>query len=212
MQEFGWRGSLIIFAALHLHTICVACLVNEKNNSSNSTNEKGMVIEKEKSATYNEIIAGLTTIKNTLFLISCLIFCFGLSIVSTHIAAYAQDLGFDRSFGDLLISVLGLCGIFGRICIGLIGQSGLISVPTVHGIAYMLAGVSISICAIWPTYYVILVAIGSYGFFYSSVGPTLSETAYVLVSPHVFSYAYGFSQFACGIGGVVGGPVAGKLN
>ena len=82
-----------------------------------------------------------------LTLINSWMFLFGLSVVFTHIAAYAESQGISPSLSRALVSVLGGAGLVGRI-----GLSGLSQIPctntfTLYIVAVALTGEIFSFCS-----------------------------------------------------------------
>ena len=54
--------------------------------------------------------------------INVLLYCFGLSIVYTHVAPYAVSVGLSASETNTLLSTLGFSNLLGRMLLGVIGK------------------------------------------------------------------------------------------
>ena len=51
-----------------------------------------------------------------------LLFCFGFSVLYTHIAAYAASIGLNITSRNTVFSALGISNILGRVLLGVIGE------------------------------------------------------------------------------------------
>ena len=51
-----------------------------------------------------------------------LLFCFGFSVLYTHVAAYAASIGLSVTQRNNIFSALGISNMFGRILLGFIGK------------------------------------------------------------------------------------------
>ena len=74
-----------------------------------------------------------------LTLINSWMFLFGLSVVFTHITAYAESQGTSPSLSRALVSVLGVAGLVGRI-----GLSGLGQITCTNTFALYIAAVALT--------------------------------------------------------------------
>ena len=74
-----------------------------------------------------------------LTLINSWMFLFGLSVVFTHIAAYAESQGSSPSLSRALVSVLGGAGLIGRI-----GLSGLSQIPCTNTFILYIVAVALT--------------------------------------------------------------------
>lgn len=74
-----------------------------------------------------------------LTLINSWMFLFRLSVVFTHIAAYAESQGISPSLSRALVSVLGGAGLVGRI-----GLSGLSQIPCTNTFVLYIVSVALT--------------------------------------------------------------------
>ena len=91
-----------------------AILYNEAEERQDQTElNKMLIITKE-----------VFTDSNFIFLsLNVLLFCFGLSVVFTHIVAYSASVGRNPNEINTILSALGISNLLGRILLGVIGNS-----------------------------------------------------------------------------------------
>ena len=79
-------------------------------------------------------------------LLNSLLFLFGLSVVFTHIAAYAESQGISASLGRALVSVIGGGALIGKIGLGVLSQMPCTNTFVLYIVAVALTGKS---CRPW---------------------------------------------------------------
>ena len=107
--------------------------INNLNNHQ-SKNDGKMILNMKQKTT-----ALLCNVNLTLTLINSAMFLFGLSVVFTHIAAYAESQGVSPSLGRALVSVLGGAGLAGRI-----GLSAMSNIPCTNTFGLYIAAVALT--------------------------------------------------------------------
>ena len=73
-------------------------------------------------------------------LLNSLLFLFGLSVVFTHIAAYAESQGISASLGRALVSVIGGGALIGKIGLGVLSQIPCTDTFVLYTVAVALTG------------------------------------------------------------------------
>ena len=79
-------------------------------------------------------------------LLNSLMFLFGLSVVFTHIAAYAESQGISASLGRALVSVIGGGALTGKIGLGILSQIPCTNTFVLYIVAVALTGKP---CRLW---------------------------------------------------------------
>lgn len=142
-----------------------------------------------------------------------LLFCFGQSVVYTHIASYATNCGFNSTLCSSFISIVGITNLVGRIGLGLIAQHPSISdhVNTLFILCYMTAGLWTVFYCLWNIYVIMAINMALLGMSMAAFGPLLSEVVCRTVGVHKFAEGYGFLMVSMAMGTLLGAPSAGWL-
>ena len=143
--------------------------------------------------------------------INIILFCFGQSIVFTHIAAFAISKGFTQLQSSSLISVIGVSNTIGRIILGIIANIPQVSVNLLHIVLIAMCGLFTLCCTFWQQYYALVSLMTLLGIALSEYGPVLCEVAVGIIGVPDFAYGYGFLLVSMAIGTLLGAPLAGKL-
>ena len=205
LSKFSWDGTLLICAALHLHSIPAALLIPSKApidviDKGSSSSKKG----------WKQV--SLSFLKNKGFILLCFnnfMFCLGLFVVYTHMASYARSLGQTKFFASLLISLTGIASLLGRL--GLAGsiQLKILSSPSVYGLSFFISGLGTIISGFWTSKAGVIVTTSLFGFFSSSYGCVSPEVACYIVGVQDLNRAYGLQMLASSVGIILGAPIAG---
>ena len=219
LHTFAWRGALIMCAGLNLHVIILAMLIPQDaakcEPESSSATDKTVIRDKSSSSNTSKWrhTLHLHIFQNSIYLtlcLNCLLFNFGMSVVYTHISAYAHSLKLGQNVADILISLLGLTNLIGRIGLGVIGQFDFVNVPVLFLISYLTAGLGIIVCGLWTSLPGVATSTSVFGFFSAAYGPLLSEVTCIVCGVDEFNHAYGYLMVFMAIGTVLGAPVAGN--
>ncbi len=65
---------------------------------------------------------------------------------------------------------------------------------------------------LWTKSSVLMISTGVLGFFIASFGPTHAEVGVLITTNKFFNIAYGYVQVVCGVGLLLGPPVAGEAG
>ena len=156
---------------------------------------------------------GLDIFSNVTFILLCIntfLFCFAISVMYTHIAAYAASLHMNQSSRDLLLSCIGFTNLIGRVALGSAAQFLPVHATWLFIISYFLAGVGVLFCALWMTFPGLMISVCTFGFFSAGFGPLLAEVTCLTVGVMKFTLAYGYLMVFMAVGTIIGAPVAGK--
>ncbi len=142
--------------------------------------------------------------------LNCSLFTFGMSVVYTHISAYAHSMQLGMHSGDVMISALGVANLLGRIGLGIFGQLDFVDVPLLFMASYFIAGLAIVVCGMWITLPGVAISVITFGFFSGAFGPLLSEVACIIVGVARFNHGYGYLMLFMALGTALGAPAAGE--
>ena len=113
IQHFGWRGALLISSGI-IAQICVAatCIfpIQQHNACNNNTSPTKSNIKRSNhfiSQTKEILLNGSFVLHSA----STFLLLFTASVVYTHIAAYAESVGFNPNWTSLLITVVGAAAL-----------------------------------------------------------------------------------------------------
>ena len=98
---------------------------NGKITNDNEPKKTGLINQSVTSMTLS-IFSNLHFI---LLMLNTFMFLFGTAVVFTHIMAFAESEGISASFGNMMVSALGLFSILGRV-----GLSSLSQLPRINTI------------------------------------------------------------------------------
>ncbi|XP_078573980.1 monocarboxylate transporter 13-like [Branchiostoma floridae x Branchiostoma japonicum] len=223
IDEFGWRGALLIVSGLLLNGCIFGALLRpihlkedrkeEEVDIQSNTDQK----PKKNMHLFCQKITktfDVTLLKHRPFLLYCVSLfgtLLGNSMIFVHFVANAQDLGVDKTPAAFLLSILGISEAVSRVLNGWLSDREMIS----KVYYYMVGLTGLAICNIVipfaRSYAVLVVCAVLYGFF--------SGIFYALIAVLVRKYV-GASRISCGLGWafvfegaafLLGAPVAGWL-
>ena len=233
ISAYTWRGALLITSALTMN-ICVCgfiiritnCIPSEEVLKQDVYVNDILVTDANFPATENSIQEKAALDKesdskekhsmwtNPIYWclhINIILFCFGQSIVFTHIAAFAISKGFTQLQSSSLISVLGVSNTTGRILLGIVATIPRVNVNILHIVLIILSGLFTLCCTFWQQYYALVSLLTLLGIALSEYGPVLCEVTVNIVGVPKFARGYGFLLVSMAIGTLLGAPLAGKL-
>ena len=145
-----------------------------------------------------------------LIAVNTFLFCFGMSVMYTHISAYAASVDLPVAARDSLLSSIGFTNLIGRVILGLAAQFLPLDATWLFIGSYFLAGLGIAFCALWTSFPGLLVCVCTFGFFSAGFGPLLTEVTCLSVGVMKFSMAYGYLMVFMAAGTMIGAPIAGE--
>ena len=213
IDEYGWRGALFITSALTLHTCAVGGLIrplpSQPAKKDVSTNLKDEDALKPRQKFLR--LKMLRKYDYWVLQLNCLLFCFGLSVVFTHISAFAASaLRYPPENCNILISVMGLSNLVGRIALGALLSVSFINAHVLFSTCYALCGVAAFMLTLFKTFLGSLVSTCIFGFCFAAYGPVLTEVVLLTVSIEYYPSAYGILLLPQALGTLLGAPIAGR--
>lgn len=116
ISSFGWSDTLIFFSAAMLIVPILA--IPLMGNSSSSA-----VAKQEYSQTAGQALQEALATRSYILLVAGFFVCgFHVAFIAAHFPAYINDLGIDKKWAVIAISVIGGVNIIGAIGAGIIGQ------------------------------------------------------------------------------------------
>ena len=193
----------------------------EHAKDTNSTKQQLIHLGKGLEQTEHQLINPETQTNTKIYIknyhywlihINCLLFCFGQSLILTHIIAYGESVSLPANKAAALISGMGLSNIAGRILLGALASIKSINLIALFALCYTLAGVSVYLCTLWSEFAFLLSLMLVFGVVTAAYGPVLSEVCFRVAKAEHFASAYGWLLVAMGLGSLLGAPIAGTVN
>ncbi|XP_066288597.1 monocarboxylate transporter 12-like isoform X2 [Branchiostoma lanceolatum] len=224
IDEFGWRGALLIVAGILLNGCVFGALFRpihlkedsreehverEKQNScSDPKQSKGVASLRQIMETFD-----VTLLKHRPFLLygtSLLGTVLGMSIIYVHLVAHAQILGVEKTQAAFLLSIMGVSDAISRPINGWLSDRGMISKVYYYTIG--ITGLAISTTAIpfGTTYAGLVVCMVFYGFFSGVFHPLIAVLVRKYSGVSRISGGLGWTFVFQGVAFLLGPPVAGK--
>lgn len=200
IMRYGWEGSLLILGGLVLNVCACGALLRtpptkRKNDNKKKTNFK--------------------LLKNwnlSLFLLHQILFTTAVSVVYIHITAMIESLtGVSRTKSSLSLTVIGITNFSGRIIHGAIGGLKTVNVMSQYLTSYAVCGCALFIFPHVPYYPALLFICGVFGFLTAPYAALTQLIIVEYVGVENLNFIYGLFLFCCGVGLMVGAPVAGVL-
>jgi predicted MFS family arabinose efflux permease len=202
ITHFGWEGSMLILGGIALN-ICICGALLRPQTPAIKTKP-----DKKKKLNFK-------ILKNsnlTLFLLHQILFTAASSVVYIHITAVIETLtGVSRTKSSLALTVIGISNFIGRIVHGAIGDLKSVNVISQYLTSYTILGCALIIFPNVPFYPTLIVIGGIFGFLSA---PYASLTQLIIVGYagiENLKFVYGLFLFNCGIGLMIGAPIAGLL-
>ena len=219
LDHYGWRGALLITSALTFNvvalggmlspTMCIAAPSTDSNENLVRVKEKKRQSELQMWATKLDIFRNLDYL---LIHVNTVLFCFGLSVVFTHISAYSETKGLTFWEATSLISAQGICNLCGRVLLGFLSHDPRVNIRVLHIVCYFLSGLGVALCTVLTSYAGLLTCMCVFGTFSAAYGPVLTEVINDVVGLERFSFGYGFLMISMATGTLIGAPSAGRIN
>ncbi len=207
MDIYGWRSALLVSSGISLNACVCGILIGKapsKTDSGDNTSDPKQVATKPKSVRNLFVQCNYWSLHMHTFLLH-----FSLSILGTHIIAYAQHNGHSQWLTSSLLSAIGISGLVGRILHGIVIHSPRVNTKVYYLVCCVIVTLSVLAIVLWTDAVAIMIAVVMTGFFFSAKGPVFCEVALQLYGQEHFAYAFGFLSFSSGAGYVFGAPCAG---
>jgi predicted MFS family arabinose efflux permease len=201
IETYGWQGSLLILGGMCLNICVCGALLRPPETKTTTDRKVGM----------NWKV--LRNVNFTLHLVHQVFFTIGLSVVYVHITALIEVLtGASRSQSSVVLIIAGISSFVGRIIHGTIAGIKSVNVVSQYLLSYTILGLSLLVVPSLPYYPVLLVFGGIFGALGSAPYGTLNQIIIIKYAGiENLKFGYGLLLFMCGVGGIVGAPIAGFL-
>ena len=229
ISRYNWRGALLITSALTLN-VCVLGLIIRSLNRMDGTNKSIHDVEYAKVKQIPDVTGKEKYTKSQLDVtvkhrcpaifqnpmlwcihINIILFCFGQSIVFTHVAAFAVSHGFSQLTSSSFISVLGITGVIGRLLLGVLCNFSCINAHILYVGLNSVAAICILGYTVWKVYFSMATMLAIAGIAFATYGPVLCEISIYVFGIDGFARGYGFLLLSMAIGTFLGAPVAGQM-
>ena len=208
---YGWRGTMLLMGGVLLHTCVFGSIMWPKNKDKISA-QTSSNSDAPNSLTELDILNSLRV--NWRFLVLCIsnfAFAFGFSIFSTHMPEYSRrDIGLNEFQMSVLVSCTGVANLAFRLLQGALLDLPCVDSQIIFTISYAGLGVVIACLPFAGTYVWMIFFCILFGAMFAAYGPALSEITLLYTGKEMFVSGYGYMTLVCGVGGVIGAPVAGN--
>ena len=199
IESSGWKLAYVNLAIIYIFiSFPIAFLIKESPWRINARNQEE---EEERSfpLSEKEVVAWIS--------IAVIFCCICMSIPIMHLVPLLTDKGFSLEFATSVLMILMICGAFGRILGGMLGDY----IGALPG--YILMSLGQTVFVVWfphlisPTLIYIMAAL--FGFTYSGVMSSILVCTRVMVSAKFGARAMSLTSFfgwiGMGLGGFLGG-------
>ena len=199
IESSGWKLAYVNLAVIYIFiSFPIAFLIKESPWRINARNQEE---EEERSfpLSEKEVVAWIS--------VAVIFCCICMSIPIMHLVPLLTDKGFSLEFATSVLMILMICGAFGRILGGMLGDY----IGALPG--YILMSLGQTVFVVWfphlisPTLIYIMAAL--FGFTYSGVMSSILVCTRVMVSAKFGARAMSLTSFfgwiGMGLGGFLGG-------
>ena len=199
IESSGWKLAYVNLAVIYIFiSFPIAFLIKESPWRINARNQEE---EEERSfpLSEREVVAWIS--------VAVIFCCICMSIPIMHLVPLLTDKGFSLEFATSVLMILMICGAFGRILGGMLGDY----IGALPG--YILMSLGQTVFVVWfphlisPTLIYIMAAL--FGFTYSGVMSSILVCTRVMVSAKFGARAMSLTSFfgwiGMGLGGFLGG-------
>ena len=222
----------MITSAIAMHTCAIAllvgilCTLNKRTETRVVTKLSAKQIESQMDLNANMTNISLEieldysdnkekqyfcSLKYLILHLNMILYCFGQSVIYTHIASYAHHKGHELVDSSYLISIIGISNVIGRILLGLVAQHPFVNITLLYASCYILSGVCCYGYCLWTSYVTMASLMALLGFTLAAFGPLLSEIVCTTVGVNNFASAYGYLLISMAFGTLLGAPSAGWM-
>eukprot|EP00058_Branchiostoma_floridae_P007655 XP_002593143.1 hypothetical protein BRAFLDRAFT_209793 [Branchiostoma floridae] len=204
IDEFGWRGALLIVAGLMLNGCVCGALMRPIHLAEDQT------IDRKAQSSGDQELPMVHHRPFLVFSVSMFAMQLGNSVVSVHLVAHAQNLGVEKTSAAFLLSIMGVSEIFSRPLNGWLSDRGKISKVYYYMIG--VTGMAIANLAIpfASSYTGLVVCMVLYGLFSGIVFPLIAVLVCSYSGASRISSGLGWNFVFQGAAFLLGPPVAGK--
>ncbi|XP_078586111.1 monocarboxylate transporter 2-like [Branchiostoma floridae x Branchiostoma japonicum] len=232
MDEFGWKGALLIIGGIMLHMVVAGALIRPleaykdrtgpKKPGNSRMNDSDSVLE---TGTANKCYAAATNFLKSfwtqmdfkvilvpgmaLFLTSLFIVQFNLIVPALYIVPRAKQLQIEDYIAASLLSVSSIADVVSRLAVGAIPDSQRFGRLDQYGLSLCLLGISNLLCPLAKTYPALVAYCIAHGAFFGAFFPMVLTCLAELVGPKRLPSAIGIVMSIQGLASLAGPPFAG---
>jgi predicted MFS family arabinose efflux permease len=210
VRIYGWNGSILILGGLGLNVCVCGALLRTHSTPEAKSPPIGTGRLRRRSS-----VVKVSLLKNPSFLLFIFhqtLFTIGSSVVYVHVSAVIEILtGEERFHCQLALTMIGVANFFGRIIQGGLGGLKCVNVMTQYLVSYVVVGCVILTFPSVPYFPVLLFLCGVFGFCTAPYATLVQLIAVKIAGLHNLKVAYSMFLFMCGIGLLLGAPIAGVL-
>lgn len=204
IDNFGWRGALLVYAVLLVLAIPLAFLLRTEPNATGPVSDTPR-------ATLAQTLAHAFSHRSYILLVLGFFTCgFQLAFITVHLPAYLKDAGLNPSIGGWVVAFIGLFNIIGSLSSGWLCNR----MPKRYllAIIYALRSLAILILIALPVTPASALFFGAFmGLLWLSTVPPTSSLVAIMFGTRDMAMLYGFVFFSHQVGGFLGVWLGGLL-
>ncbi|XP_033756573.1 monocarboxylate transporter 14-like isoform X2 [Pecten maximus] len=218
-ETYGNSGVFFIISGIALHQALFGSLFfpskleteRKQIRHQNSINKKS----KNRFAILRTIVHSFAILRELSLLCFCLSMffaCVGIYLVYVHFPRYTIEMGSTPLNASFLMSVSGLCNCISRVLAGMAANSESINENVMYFGTFGLLGISTLLLPLYAYTYGGQLAFAVFLGLYSGCCYSIINTLIIqLVGIEELATGFGICMFFCGIGSVIGPPLAGAI-
>ncbi|XP_060083566.1 monocarboxylate transporter 9-like [Ylistrum balloti] len=218
-ETYGNRGVFLIISGIALHQALFGCLFFPSKLESERKqirNQKSIDKKSENRfvllSTICHSFAILRKLSLLCFCMSMFFACVGIYLVYVHFPRYAIEMGSTPLNASILMAISGLCNCAGRVLAGMAANSDSIDENLMYFGCFGLLGLSTLLFPLYGLTYGGQLAFAVFLGLYSGCCYSIINTLIIqLVGIEELATGFGICMFLCGIGSIVGPPLAGAI-
>ncbi|CAH1783888.1 unnamed protein product [Owenia fusiformis] len=228
---FGWRGCMLILAAITFNICVCGAIMRPKNISDDPTRrmkddmhddiEYKSVAEATDDTTVKNVSTETTVFNarvflNLNFMIMCMtnfLYCIGHSILYVHFAEYAITIGIEPEQAAFLFSIIGFSNLVGKFIFGALStiRHPCTNVILLYGSTFAITGLLMLTVPLQNVYPLLVSFAVVFGMCSAAFGVFAPEIVRKFLGQKDLSTGYGLLCICCAAGILPGAPIAGMM-
>ncbi|XP_021374582.1 monocarboxylate transporter 4-like [Mizuhopecten yessoensis] len=218
-EAYGNRGFFFIIAGIALHHALFGCLFfpSKLESERKQIRHQKSLSKKSKNRFYilKTILHSFAILKQLSLLCFCLSMffaCVGIYLVYVHFPRYVIEMGSSPLNASFLMAIGGLCNCISRVLVGMAANSESINENVMYFGTFGLLGLSTLLFPLYAFTYGGQLAYAIFLGLYSGCCYSIINTLIIqLVGIEELATGFGICMFFCGIGSIIGPPLAGAI-
>ncbi|XP_046552552.1 LOW QUALITY PROTEIN: monocarboxylate transporter 12-like [Haliotis rubra] len=223
VDEYGLKGAFLLLGALTFQSCVCGFLMRPSQHErqrhvryqeDGEANQENLASRCQ--SCFNQVrscsIPHFLNMAFSLYLLSVMTFTIGNSTLKLYFPDFVMKQGATFQHASSLVSVIGVGSIVSRICLGFAATDPKIGPSLLYSGVNGLTGVLVFfIHPLTRTSVLRIIFSFCYGVYNGGIWTLFNPITYAIVGVHHLASAMGWVMFTCGMGYLIGGPIAGML-